>query len=89
MGKEEAEAKAVRKMKKDFQRKVDAVVELALEDKKKKKIDKNKKIFENLELCKKHNGPLTQSTLHMLDSLSDDQIMAEAKYLKKTIALNL
>ena len=48
-----------------------------------KKIDKNKKIFENLELCKKHNGPLKRSTLHMLDSLYDDQIMAEAKYLKK------
>ena len=54
-----------------------------------KKIDKNKKIFENLELCKKHNGPLKRSTLHMLDSLYDDQIMAEAKYLKKTIAPNL
>ena len=76
-------------MEKDFQRKVDAVAELALEVKKKKKIDKNKKIFENLELCKKHNGPVTQSTLHMLDSLSDDQIMAEAKYLIKTITPNL
>ena len=68
-----AEAKAVRKLEKHFQRKVDAVAEL------KKKIDKNKKIFENLELCKKHNRHLTRPTLHMLDSLSDDQIMAEAK----------
>ena len=66
-------------MEKDLQRKVDAVAELTLEAKKKKKIDKNKKIFENLELCKKHNRHLTRPTLHMSDSLSDDQIMAEAK----------
>ena len=83
------EARAVRKMEQEFQRKVNAVAELALEAKKKKKLDKNKKILENLELCLKHDGPLAISTLHKLDSLSDEQVMAEAKYLKKTIAPNL
>ena len=45
--------------------------------------------METLELCQEHKGPLVPDTIHRLDTLSDEQVMAEASYLKKTIAPNL
>ena len=47
------------------------------------------KILESLEKCKAHGGPLTPGDISKLDELTDEQIILEAKYLKKTVASNI
>ena len=86
MGKE---ANKVKRMEEEFRKKIDAVFELATKAKKAEKIRKHAKLLEALELCKKHSGPLSARDLHRLDELTDPQVVAEAKYLKKAIAPNL
>ena len=76
-------------MEQDLCEKIDAVSELAIEAKKKEKLKKNQQQYQFLERCKLHGGPLTAIDLDRLNSLSDDQVMAEAGYLKKSIAPNL
>ena len=83
------EAKKVKEMEKRFYEKVRAVSELAIEARKKKKISKQEKMMENLERCKAYGGPLTASDIGRLEELTDEQVMAEAGYLKKTISPNL
>ena len=83
------ESKTVRKMEQDLCEKISAVSELPMEAKKKEKFKINQQRYQFLERCKLHGGPLTASDLHRLDSLIDDQVMAEAGYLKKSIAPNL
>ena len=42
-----------------------------------------------LEKCKAHGGPLTLSDISRLDTMNDEEVIQEAKYLKKTTAPNL
>ena len=42
-----------------------------------------------LEECKMHGGPLTVADIEKIDTLSDEQVVAEASYLKKTMAPNI
>ena len=83
------EAKAVKKMEAEFELKIRSVEELATEARKKKKTDLNKKVLELLAKCKEHKGPLSANDISRLDTLSEENVMTEAKYLKKTIAPNL
>ena len=76
-------------MEEEFRKKIDAVSDLATEARKTKKQNSQKKMMAALELCKEHQGPLTSTDIHRLDELTDQQIMTEASYLKKTIAPNL
>ena len=83
------QAKEIKRMEKEFYDKVQAVSDLAIEAKKKKKQDKHIKTMKILEKCKAHGGPLTLSDINVLDTLSDEEVILEAKYLKKTAAPNL
>ena len=76
-------------MEKEFYEKVEAVSALAIEAKKKKKRNKQTKVMELLEECIKHGGPLTRSDINRLDDLSEEEVLNEAGYLKKTTASNL
>ena len=76
-------------MEQEFRKKVDAVSEMALEAKRKKKQNMNKKMLTNLTECKKHGGPLTAFDIERIDDLNYDQVLLEAGYLKKTIAPNI
>ena len=53
----------MRRMEEEFRKKIDAVSELAIEAKKKDKIEKHAKVLEALEKCKEHSGPLTATDL--------------------------
>ena len=82
------EAKEVKHMEQEFRKKVDAVSEMALEAKRKKKQNIHKKMLTNLTDFKKHGGPLTEFDIERIDDLNHDQVPLEAGYRKKTIAPN-
>ena len=48
-----------------------------------KKKKQDKQLIDSLELCKKHGGPITPNDIHLLDKLTDEQVLAEASYWKK------
>ena len=78
-----------KRLEKEFYEKVSAVSDEAMEAKRKKKEKKVTKTLDNLEECKKHNGPLTSKDIDRINELTDEQVLLEAKYLKKTISPNL
>jgi len=82
------QAKEVRRLENVFYEKVNAVSTVAMEAKKKKE-SKIIKTIQNVEDCKAHGGPLTAKYIEKIDKLTDEQIMLEPKYLKKTIAPNI
>ena len=82
-------AKKVKGMEKEFLVRVNAVSEAAIESRRQKKQKKLKKVIENLELCKIHGGPLTAKDIDRLDDLTAEEVLVEAKYLKKTVASNI
>ena len=45
--------------------------------------------MEVLQRCKMHGGPLTIEDIERIDTLNDEQVNAEASYLKKTISPNI
>ena len=49
----------------------------------------NERIFKLLDQCKAHGGPVTNSTLTLLDTFSHDKCMCEVLYLKNVIAQHL
>jgi len=62
---------------------------MAVTAKEEKKRRSTVKAMEALDLCKEHGGPLTPKDLHKLDVMDEAQVLAEAKYLKKTTAPNI
>ena len=76
----------VRKVERDFIETVKNASRLSVikkEELKKKKIVKVSKL---LDLCKEHAGPVTPSSINILDDLEEHQLLAEVGYLRVTIA---
>ena len=68
------EVKLARKLEKDFIATVQAARGLAIVKKEELKRQKNSKTFKVLEDCKKHEGPVTQADIEVLDLLSESQL---------------
>ena len=83
------QAKEVRRLEKEFYSNVNAVSDEAMEAKRRTKENKTMKTIKNLEDCKDHGGPLTAKDIDRIDKLTNEQIMLEAKYLKKNVAPNI
>ena len=81
------QAKEVRRLEKEFYSNVNAVSDEAMEAKRRTKENKTMKTIKNLEDCKDHGGPLTDKDIDRIDKLTNEQIMLEAKYLKKPLLL--
>ena len=83
------EAKHVRKMEKEFHDKLNALKNLAFEEKIVKKKIADQKFLEIVDKCKAHGGPMTMNEVEKLDSLSYKEILLEVKFLKRTTAPQL
>ena len=83
------QAKEIHKMEKVFLKRIESVGQLAVKAKEDSKRKATIKLQEALENCQKHKGPLIAKTLHRLDKLTDEQVKAEATFLKKTTAPNI
>ena len=83
------EVKKVIEMQKEWIEKVNSAKCLALVAKESKKKKKNERSLKLLGQCKEHNGPVTQSTADLLDSLTERQLVTEVRYLRVTIAPNI
>ena len=76
-------------MEKDFYKRINEVGKLAIRAKEEMKKRSAIKVMKNLQVCKQHGGPLTESDIERLSGLTDEQVLAEAIYLKHTIAPNI
>lgn len=56
------------------------------EDLKKKKAERLLKLLDD---CKMHNGPVTVKSVDDKDTLTENQLISEVKYLRATIAPNI
>jgi hypothetical protein len=83
------EVKQARKLEKDFIATVQAAKRLSIVKKEELKKLKNSKTMKVLDDCKKHGGPVTQSDIEILDSLSESQLLNEISYLRLTVAPNI
>ena len=79
-------AKVYKKLASEFLDGVKAAQSLAFHHKKILKEKKAQRTLKLLDKCKVHGGPLTKTSLHLLDSLSLDQLLLEVCYLRCTIA---
>ena len=79
------QAKAYKKLTSEFLDGVKTAQSLAFQHKKILKEKKAQRTLKLLDQCKVHGGPLTTTSLHLLDSLSLDQLLVEV-YLRCTIA---
>ena len=50
---------------------------------------KNARALGLLAQCRKHGGPLSTDNAALVDSLNDEQVLLERKYIKATIAADL
>ena len=80
------QAKAYKKLTSEFLDGVKAAQSLAFHHKKILKEKKAQRTLKLLDQCKIHGGPLTKTSLHLLDSLILDQLLVEVCYLRCTIA---
>ena len=83
------QAKRVKELEKEFYSQIQAVEVISLAAKERKKENVKRRIAESLEKCKSHGGPLTLHDIGRLDQLSEDEVIAEAQYLKRTSAPNI
>ena len=63
--------------------------QLCLSEKENKKKAKRAKTNKFLDECKKHNGPVSESSLELLNSLNEKQLLSEVRYLRATLAPNI
>ena len=87
--KSSAEAKMANDLQKEFLDQVKEVKVLAVKAKESMKTKKIARTLKILEKIKKHGGSVTPDSLNILDSLSEDQIIAEVSFLKLTVAPDL
>ena len=83
------ESKRVRKLEADFVATVKATKKIALVKKEKLKLEKALKTIKQLEMCKKHGGPITPNCVDILDSLDIEKLLAEISYLRLTTVPNV
>ena len=78
------EAKKVQQLKHEFLESVNMSKKLNIEAKKSAKIKNANKVLKLLDQCKIHGGPISPSNLGIIDLISPEQIILEARYLKAT-----
>ena len=49
------------------------------------KMRKTQKTIEKIGICKLHGGPVTTTSLHLLEQLTEKLLLAEVSYLRLTI----
>ena len=82
------EAKEVRKLQYEFLETIKTTKKIAIVKKEKLKAEKTLKIFKQIEICKKHGGPLTPECLDIVQSLNNEQLLSEVSLLRLTTAPN-
>jgi hypothetical protein len=80
------EASEVRDLEKDFLATVQLAKKLVLVKKEQLKRKKNIRLMQTIDLCKEHDGPVTASSLNLLDGLSEKELLQEVVHLRLTIA---
>ena len=80
------EAKEVRKMQDDFIETIHTQKKIAIIKKEKLKKEKSLKTLQQMEICKKHGGPLTPNCIDILPGLNTEQLLAEVSFLRLTTA---
>ena len=83
------EAKEVRKLQYEFLETIETTKKIAIVKKEKLKAEKTLKIFKQIEICKKHGGPLTPECLDIVQSLNNEQLLSEVSLLRLTTAPNI
>ena len=84
-----AEAKAVNDLEKEFLEKVVLFKKQALYGKQEAKRKKQERVLKLLDQCKAHGGPVTKTSIDLLDELTLEDLRIEALYLKNTLAPQL
>ena len=84
-----AEAKLANELQRQFLEQVKEVKMVAVKAKESVKFRKVARTMKILELVKQHGGPVTADCLQLLDTLTEEQIISEVKYLKLTVAPDL
>ncbi|ESO92995.1 hypothetical protein LOTGIDRAFT_162019 [Lottia gigantea] len=70
----------------EFLSTVRASKDMALKKKEELKLKKNIKMLQALETCKRHGGPVTSSTIPLLERLDQRELLKEIFYLRNTVA---
>ena len=81
------EARKLREMEDEFSRIIESCSGNVISSQNKK--EGKKYIMNRLEKCTHHGGTLAHADIEKFDELSDEQVLAEAKYLKKTTGPNI
>lgn len=79
----------VKEMQKDFVATVKLSKQLAVRKKETLKQKLVEKTHKFLDMCKKHGGPVTQSSLNTLNGLKESELLAEIGYLRCTTHPNI
>ena len=83
------ESKEIRRIGEEFLTKVEGMKQMALEEKKKKKVKKNERALKLLQECKAHGGPITVDDISKLEELNESQLLSEVRYLRVTVSPNI
>lgn len=78
--------KLAKKLEADFLKTVKAAQILSLKRKQELKKKKVVKVLETLKSCKRHGGPVTEDSVHILDDLTEKQLLLETCYLRYTVS---
>ena len=76
----------VKKEERNFIHTVKNANRLSVLKKEELKKKKSVKVLKLLDTCKAHSGPVTPTSVDILDGLNDKQLLAEVCYLRATIA---
>ena len=83
------EVKHAKQIHKEFLETVRNSKKLSLKKKEALKKKKEQRMFKLLDLCKSHGGPVTDSSLGLIDTLNEKQLINEICYLRATVAPNI
>ena len=62
---------------------------LSLKKKEELKKKKQARVYKLIDECKKHGGPLTVTSLSLVNILTSDQLISEISYLRATTSPNI
>ena len=79
----------MKKLTKNFLAKVKESKELALRKKEELKRKKLVRIHKLLDSCKSHGGPLTETSISLVNCLTAEQLVSEICYLRATTTPNI
>ena len=83
------EVKTVKLLNKDFLETVKSAKRLSLKKKEELKKKKSDRLFKLLDICKLQGGPITASSLDIVNEMDEKQLLHEISYLRATVAPNI